>query len=70
MPVPFKRTVFSEDEMDKKKKKKPKNLGCLSFSFSFCRSKKKEKKNKPPERFGCKKRCGAFHSLQYAGEKG
>lgn len=30
---------------------------------------KKKKKKTPPESFGCKKRSGAFHSLQNAGEK-
>lgn len=60
-----KRNLFSEDEMDTEKQR----LRPSPLLLQIQKHKKKEKKNPPPESFGCKKRSGAFHSLQYAGEK-
>lgn len=59
-----KRNLFSEDEMDTEKQR----LRPSPLLLQIQKRKKKEK-NPPTESFGCKKRSGAFHSLQYAGEK-
>lgn len=60
-----KRNLFSEDEMDTEKQR----LRPSPLLLQIQKRKKKEKKTPPPESFGCKKRSGEFHSLQYAGEK-
>lgn len=84
IPPPAQRTVSSDSSdsfaaalIQKKKepflrrwdghrKTKIEDWGRLPF---FCRSRNVKRKKKPPESFGSKKRSGAFHLLQNAGEK-
>lgn len=65
----LKKTWDGQNNTNLKKKNNNKDLGCLPFSF-FSMEPEKTEKISPPERFSCKKHGGAFHSLQYAGEKG